>query len=82
MKTNHIPVQVRLKNRIAKLYAALGDETEPIGKPNPYHRCSGCKRSIPDISINGHFKGCRVVGIKKEIAYYKALMANSDQTIT
>lgn len=34
--------------------------TEPIGNGNPYHCCSACKRSDPQINgkLSGHFDGC------------------------
>jgi len=35
--------------------------TEPIGKPNPYRKCSFCGRSVPEINytLSGHHKHCR-----------------------
>jgi len=76
MKSNHIPVDQRLKNRIHNLEMKLGDETEPIGGSNPYYKCIGCGRSVPQISIDGHLSGCRIVGIKKEIKHYKKILDN------
>lgn len=35
-------------------------ETEPIGGDNPYHRCTGCGRSVPEINytLKGHSPNC------------------------
>jgi hypothetical protein len=75
MKANHISQQERLKNRIANLKSKLADETEPIGYPNPYYRCIGCKRSSVEISMYGsHFPNCPIVGIKNEIRHYEDIL--------
>jgi hypothetical protein len=76
MKANHVSIEERLKTRIVRLYSKLGNETEPIGKPNPYYKCVGCGRSMPEVSISGHLPGCRVVGLKNEIKYYENLLGN------
>ena len=38
-------------------------ENEPIGKPNPYYRCIGCKKSDPEINgqLKNHGFGCSEV---------------------
>ena len=38
-----------------------GYPTEPIGKGNPYYRCSYCKRSVPEINGNifNHESWCK-----------------------
>ena len=54
----------------------LEPETIPIGRPNPYHKCRGCGKSVPSLSYEGHYKGCPIVGIKNEIKYYESLLAD------
>lgn len=41
--------------------------TEPIGDGNPYHRCSFCKKSVPEINgeLKKHSVSC-TYRIKKE----------------
>ncbi len=35
--------------------------SEKIGKGNPYHKCTGCEKTNPQISIDGHLKNCKWV---------------------
>jgi len=78
MKKNNTSVEIRLKNRITKLQMKICPETVPIGYTNPYHMCRGCGQSVPYISIEGHRKGCYIVGIKNEIKHYEKLLAVID----
>lgn len=36
-------------------------QTRPIGKPNPYHCCEYCGRSVPEINgrLDRHLKNCK-----------------------
>jgi hypothetical protein len=38
-------------------------ETEPVGGGNPYWRCISCKRTDPQISVDGHRRGCGQVAL-------------------
>lgn len=75
MKTNSIPVDERLSNRISKLWASIrfGDYWS---NRKYYPRCMYCGITNVQCSIrNGrHNKGCIVNGILKEIAHYKSLL--------
>ena len=43
-------------------------DTKPYGDGNPYHYCSSCERSVPEINGNllNHFKHCEFR--KKELS--------------
>lgn len=71
MKSNNLSRNIRIKNRINKLHSkkqAL--EPIPYGKPNPYYKCASCERSMVEVSYAGHYKGCKYVGLEKEIEYW------------
>lgn len=74
MRRNTIPTTTRLERRIQKLQSKIDPETVSIGGTNPYYKCVGCGKSVPGISVDGHFKGCAVVGIQNEIKYYQKLL--------
>ena len=42
--------------------------SEPIGGGNPYHRCSSCGRSAPEINgrLSGHYDNCQWAEEKKK----------------
>lgn len=74
MKSNHISRNERLKNRIKQLYSKLtNDGWGEFGRGNPYRKCLGCGKAEPQISIDGHGKGCYIQGIRKEIEYYESI---------
>jgi len=73
MRANRIPVRIRLLNRIWNL-EEKAFKTVPIGGGNPYHKCYFCGQSVPAISSYGHFSGCPVPGILKEIVHYRRLL--------
>lgn len=74
MKNNSVPVTTRLRRRISGLQGKL-PQTVPIGGGNPYHKCSDCERSMPEISGSGHYQGCSLPGIEKEIEHYKRVLS-------
>jgi hypothetical protein len=79
MKKNNIPRRDRVLNRVDNLRIKLVQyEPKPYGKGNPYYYCSGCNRSMVEVSYAGHYKGCPVVGIENEIKYYLSILENKD----
>ena len=79
MRANHIPVEVRLENRIAKLRQREDENhVKSPSKGNPYWCCKVCGIHDPELSIRRgkHFHGCRAGGIPKEIAHYTALLVS------
>lgn len=74
MKSNHLPVAIRLQNRIRKLQHRV-DVSWYRERGNPYNLCKGCNAGEPSISVFGHRKGCRVGGLEKQVTYYKGLLA-------
>lgn len=79
MKDNHISQVSRLERRIARLKVSLEPEWVPIGKPNPYSKCRFCGKSQPASTYEGHYKGCRAEGIRKEIKHYENLLLNAQR---
>lgn len=75
MKSNHVPVTERLQTRIDKLYAKIqyGDYWT---RKRFYPQCMHC--GITNISCNmndgGHYPGCPIPGLIKEIKYYESLL--------
>lgn len=78
MRDNHIPVEDRLRRRIANLRRKL-PRMVPIGHGNPYYKCSCCERSGPELSYKGHYDFCVLPGIEKEINHYERLMRESEE---
>ena len=74
MKANNVPRKERIENRIRNLETKLGYPWEPIGGGNPYMMCVGCGKSMPASTYEGHYPGCWVKGVEKEIEYYKGLL--------
>jgi hypothetical protein len=76
MKSNNIPRSQRIQNHIDILKYKLNTEysSKPYGKGNHYYYCSSCNRSMVEVSYDGHYKGCKIPGIKKEIEYYERLL--------
>lgn len=76
MRSNNVPRKQRIQNHINTLQYKLDIEYSPIpyGGSNPYHYCAGCGRSIIETTYKGHYKGCKVQGIKREIEYYEKLL--------
>lgn len=79
MKCNKIPVTVRLRNRIWNLEAKI-DRHVPIGHGNPYYKCFYCGQSVPYIDIEGHYAGCPVPGMIKEVLHYRGLLRQVELT--
>jgi hypothetical protein len=74
-KTN-TPRNERLSRRICNLHTKLyALEPKPYGRGNPYYYCGACGRSMVEVSYVGHYKGCRYVGLKNEIKYYRSIMS-------
>lgn len=76
MKTNHIPVIERLHNKIAKLQSKLENGIISTRK-RFYSFCKYCDRDIISINMYGHYDGCQLRGIDKQIVYYKGLLETS-----
>lgn len=54
-------------------------DKEPIGKGNPYYRCSSCKRPVPEINgrLEGHSEHCEYlekVKTREELEQLKFLI--------
>lgn len=78
MNKNHIPRDVRLRNRISRLEARREENHVPSPtKGNPYYCCKVCGIHDPELSNRGgrHFNSCPLQGLEREIAYYKRLLA-------
>ncbi len=71
MSNDYYSQENRIKRRISSLEDKLGNWEIPYGKSNPNYYCSCCKKSLPEISIDGHGKGCSISGILNEIKYLK-----------
>lgn len=75
MKSNHIPVEDRLRPHINKLYDKInfGDYWT---RKKYYPKCRYCGITIISCNMNDgqHHSGCKVTGIEKEILFYKKLM--------
>lgn len=78
MKSNKIPAHIRIQMRIFALECKI-DKWVKIGRGNPYQKCYYCGRSQPDVSNNGHYKGCPEPGFHKEIKYYKNLLSELEE---
>lgn len=50
-----------------------------MGGGNPYWKCNGCGQTDPQVSIEGHRKGCPLEGYRAEIRHYKKLLAEEVQ---
>lgn len=75
MKANHIPQIERIKNRIYGLEIRKDAARRPARGSNPYWSCKHCGIYDPQLSIDGeHYKGCPMVGIDKQINYFKNLL--------
>lgn len=74
MRANHIPQTERIQNKINKLKAHLFDDWRPYGRGNPYYYCLHCEQSRPYVSIEGHRKGCPMIGWEKDVEYYTNLL--------
>ena len=81
MKNNNIPRKTRIQNHINILRYKLDVEYAPVpyGGKNPYYYCKSCGRSMIEVSYAGHYKGCKVPGIEKEIKFYERLKKEEDE---
>lgn len=79
MRANHRPRAERLRARIYNLEIKLANPTSPMGGGNPYWKCNGCGQTDPQVSIEGHRKGCPLEGYRAEIRHYKKLLAEEVQ---
>lgn len=52
--------------------------TESMGRGNPYYRCTYCKQTDPEISCEGHRKGCRWVQMFNSIQGLKRVLAKQE----
>lgn len=84
MKSNHIPAKDRLRCRIAALEIQEDSIWVKSGRGNPYYHCKGCNIHTPEYTNRGyqHFNGCRYQGLKKEIAHYKKLLTEAENTVS
>lgn len=74
MKANRVPVTERLHSRIMKLEIKEDNAWVRIGGGNPYRQCRYCRVTNVEVTYNGHFSGCEIKGIYKEIQHYKNLL--------
>jgi hypothetical protein len=77
VRANHVPAADRLARRIGRLQAKIrwgGYWVRRAG--NPYGFCPGCGRTVVEVSVEGHRKGCPVRGVEREIAHYERLLAD------
>jgi len=78
MRANHIPTAERLRTRIDRLeYRYERGHVPTEEDSNPYWMCADCGITDPAISCNEnkHYKHCSRVGLLKEVAHYKRLLA-------
>ncbi len=81
MKSNHIPVSVRLKERIRNLQSRIdAAHVKSPSKGNPYWCCAECGIYDPQKSVNDgkHYKHCPIEGLDKQIEYYKRLLEEAE----
>jgi hypothetical protein len=74
MRANHIPLKVRLQNRMDKMQARLDAEIFRKVRGSFYEKCIHCGRDIISVNMYGHFSTCRVKSWEGELAYYKAML--------
>lgn len=80
VKTNRIPLAIRLQRRIAGLERLIEGGRAPMDKihhsrGNPYWGCRGCGRADPQLSVDGHSSYCRFKSLEGEVRYYRDLLA-------
>ena len=75
MRSNHVPVAVRLLARISKLSERI-EEAWLTRRGNPYRFCKHCQITTPQLSVNAdrHHRGCPIQGLDKQIEHYRALL--------
>jgi hypothetical protein len=80
MRANRIPTSTRLRLRIEALECRKDRAHHHPPGSNPYWACRECGIRDPELSIRDgrHHKGCPMQGIDREIAYYRALLAQAD----
>lgn len=74
MKDNHIPAKDRIRQRIIKMEIKEDSAWVKIGGGNPYLKCKYCQVTNVQESLTGHYHGCPLKGIDKQIAYFKKLL--------
>jgi hypothetical protein len=74
VKANRTPRAIRLKSRIASLFNMEQACWVKIRRGNPYLKCKHCGITNVEETYKGHHPGCRLKGIKKEIAHYQHLL--------
>lgn len=74
MKANHIPVRVRLTQRVKKLELREESCWRRV-QGNPYLLCKHCFVSEVEESMgHKHGVGCPMRGLDKQIKYFKKLL--------
>ena len=65
-----------MKARISGLELRKESYRQPARGSNPYWSCKHCGIYDPQLFVQGgeHHKGCQMVGIDKQINYFKSLL--------